>query len=111
MEFKIKETGEIKELSIIDPKTGTDWSSDFFGNHGGWNNCEYDETAEIHEISKEDFEWWEDLASEYEKADYRAYEIAQTLDDREQFENELANFHGDLEYLTAHMNEVCDEYE
>ena len=113
MNFKIKETNKIKELSITDPKTGCSWTADMIGNHGGLDNLEYSEDNDQYTITQEDFDWWESVISEYQEADDRRYEIAKTLNSPkyEDFMQEMEQINCDLEYYPARMNSVCDEFD
>ena len=53
MEFIINETGELKELTIIDSKTGVDWSSDLIGNSGAVGDyIHYDDAAGAYSIGQ-----------------------------------------------------------
>ena len=93
MTIRIKETGETKELGIIDPVSGMNWISDFIGNTGAMNDGQFtwNEKDDLYEVSEEDLDWWENLVEEYEKADKAQYKFKKTLDteDREAFENEI----------------------
>lgn len=63
MEFRIKETQEIRELIIIDETTGIEWTQDLLGNHDA---LDYNEETEEYELSESDFEWWEDAIERLE---------------------------------------------
>jgi len=78
MQVRIKETGEIAELTIIDPKTGLDWAADITGND---DNFGYDEDYDVRVCDQETFDWWANLIRRYQKVDDRYYEIRKGLDD------------------------------
>jgi hypothetical protein len=65
MRVKIKETGEIVELSLIDPKTGCDCVEDFIGNAGAFNRefSVYDADNDCYIAYNDDVEWWQTVIS------------------------------------------------
>jgi hypothetical protein len=67
----IEETKEVREIGIIDAASGLDWSMDFIGNNIVSPRYEYSEKEDddLMVMSQEDFDWWETLANEWEKAD------------------------------------------
>ena len=98
---KIKniQTGEITEITIIDPKTRLDWSGDFIGNtvHGmesGGEDADW-------QSDEETIDWWVQYAIEYEKADFRLYEAMQNESDEDWYD--LYN-----EYLSVEVNDLAD---
>jgi hypothetical protein len=110
MEIKIKETGELETLEIIDPKYGVNWINDLMGNHG--ELPEYDDEEGIYLIDQESYDWWKDLTSRYQAADDRYYELKKEVDDTEAFEREMQDACScDLENMPEAMQAVCDEWE
>lgn len=68
MKFIINETGKHEELSIIDTKTGMDWSNDLIGNSGAVGQyIEYDDAEDAYRITQEDFDWWSEYIAMYER--------------------------------------------
>lgn len=68
MKFIINETGNLEKLTIIDAKTGMDWSSDLIGNSGAVGDyIHYDDAAGAYRIGQEDFDWWAEYISMYER--------------------------------------------
>ena len=66
MKFVINETDAREELTIIDPKTGMDWSNDLIGNSGAMGDyIHYDTGADAYRISQEDYAWWAGYVSMY----------------------------------------------
>ncbi len=80
--IKINNTGEIKEIRMIDPKTGCDYSSDFIGNHIGADdmisvsreNEDVDYTA-----TAEQADWWVRVCADHQTL---AEEIAGLTEDQ-----------------------------
>ena len=61
MKIVIRETGERKTLSLIDPATGVDWVQDLIGNSGAIGDyIHYDDEADAYVMSQGDYEWWEE---------------------------------------------------
>lgn len=67
MRIIIKETKQIEDLSIIDPRQGTDWICDMLGNADALGK--YDEENDAYSMSQEDYEWWADYVASYQEAD------------------------------------------
>lgn len=113
MDITIIETGEQKTLSIIDPKSGCDWTQDLMGNHGALP--EYDDDTDSYQMSIDDFEWWDDLIERYQAADDRYHAIASDLDweERAEFEEMVSSHTGgvDLETHPDALQQACDEWE
>lgn len=53
MKILIKETGFIKELSIIDPTSGHDYIEDFVD-----GSIDYDEEKEFYVCDDDEYQWW-----------------------------------------------------
>lgn len=108
MEIKIKETNEITELTIIDPKTGCDWAADLTGND---DNIEFDGDYKV--CDQETFDWWSDLIERYQAADNRKHEIIQQ--ETEDYEGLLEHLHHctgyDLENYPEALMDALDEWE
>ena len=109
MNITIKETGEIKSLTIVDPRSGNDWINDLMGNY----NALPDDGIMTHD----DYEWWAGLTAALAEADRRIVRIEERLlvedpDARINFLDDVEALDAnDLEYLPRRVNELCDEYE
>lgn len=109
MQVKIKETGNVEELEIIDPKTGLDWAADMTGND---ENFEYDEDEGVRVCDQETFDWWHDLIQRYQKADNRLHEIRESQDDDQALYNHIDTFTGvDLENYPEALHQALDAWE
>ena len=62
MKIRIKETGEVKELTVIDRKTGVDWTADLVGDDDqiAWN----DELG-VSETTQDAYDWWAAYIADY----------------------------------------------
>lgn len=114
MEIRIAETNEIKDLDIIDPKSGVNWIADLMGNHGALPTSEvdddgYDTGNKI--MSQEDYEWWSDLVDRYQAADDRYHALRKSLDDDEALVFDAQNINVDLEDYPGALNDVCDQHD
>lgn len=66
MKIRIKETGEVKDLTIIDRKTGCEWTADLVGD----DDCiTYNRALEVYETDQESYEWWDDMIDQLEHAE------------------------------------------
>ena len=115
MEIKIIETNEIKNLDIIDPKTGINWISDLMGNHDALPEREEIDEMETgyYLMSDEDHDWWARLVERYQAADDRYNELLDLLDDdeREELERDAQGINVDLEDHPRALSQVCDKYD
>lgn len=111
MKIQIIETGALETLSIIDPKSGMDFVQDLMGNHESLPD--YNDEIDAYEMTLEDYGWWLDLTTRYEKQDHRMYELRQYADDRDAFDSswESYNAANDLEDLPGYMEQFCDDWE
>lgn len=112
MKVKIKETGEIRELSVVDPRTGVDWIQDFVGNAGALIDGQF--TAQddgTYVASKGTFEWWEKAANEHQAMDERIEELSDLYgsDVITNIVSLVADV--DLEDLPSVVNRELDEFE
>lgn len=87
----IKQTNQVKSLSIIDPKTGIDYITDFIGNTGAFGRefetIEHNEAE--YQTSEGDFEWWENVVEIAQEADNLIFENSDKITDevREELDN------------------------
>lgn len=59
MQVVIRETGERRALSYIDPATQTDWVRELIGGSGAIGNyIEHDAKAGVYVMSRDDYAWW-----------------------------------------------------
>lgn len=109
MKITIIETNEKTELSIIDPKSGCDWTNDLLGNHNELPDYDDDDT---YHMSQKSYDWWADLIENYQAADNRCHALLQELSGKtyDDMENEIHNINCDLEDLPAYINDICDNY-
>ncbi|NCC05839.1 MAG: hypothetical protein EOM37_17775 [Proteobacteria bacterium] len=117
MDVQIIETGARVELSIIDPKSGMDWTNDLMGNYGALPD--YDDETDAYMMSQADYDWWASLIDDYQRADYRMYELRRDWtserDDGDEWEFDAAwegyNTANDLEEYPGMMEQFCDQWE
>lgn len=111
MEITIIETNEKTELSIIDPKSGCDWTNDLLGNHN--ELPDYNDDDDTYHMSQKSYDWWADLIENYQEADDRSNEMLNNLegDNYDNMLTEIQDINCDLEDLPANINAICDEYD
>lgn len=76
MKIRIEETGEVKDLIILDRKTGCEWTADLVES----GNRKSDD-AGIIILTADDYDWWSDYIADYEATEDEAEELAADLDD------------------------------
>ena len=109
MEIRIKETWEIEELTIIDPKTGIDWAADLVGDD---DNITFDDDHIM--CDQETYDWWTDLIERYQAADNRLHEIRTGMDNdaRERLGEFLEQIAGcDIENYPEVLEDMLDRFE
>lgn len=79
---RIKETGEEKELSIIDRNSGVDWVSDLIGNAGATIDGQFtwDNDEEVYHADRETYDWWARYIEDTEKTEDEIEALAEELD-------------------------------
>ncbi len=88
MEILIKETREIRALTLIDPKSGCEWTADFM-NAG---LLETDKETDLTCMSQEDFDWWADLIPKMQEADNALEDFFKNAEDRFGAEREFHEY-------------------
>jgi len=111
MKITIKETGETKELSLIDPKTNTDHASDFIGNHGAFVDGQFEQEkgSNAYVCSQDTFAWWDKVVTDNQLLEYRIHNLIE--------EHGMEVVHDildkassvDLEDHAEHVNRALDE--
>jgi hypothetical protein len=73
MKVIIRETGAVETLSIIDPKTGSNYAVDFVGNEGAFFDGQFvwDEEREAFIADQSTFDWWQKTVNENQALDLR----------------------------------------
>lgn len=103
--------GKMESLSMIDPKTGTDFVKDFIGNYGALSDGQFTWNEEIgaFEADQETFNWWNKVISDQIKLDERVTELKDKNDSEEvdRVVNEASDV--DLEDLATSVNAALDK--
>ncbi len=110
MDITIIETGERAELSIIDPKSGCDWTNDLLGNHDALP--EYNDDDGTYHMSQADYAWWSDLIERYQIADDRYHELLHNVSngDYEALQEDASQISVDLDNYPEALQAVCNNY-
>ena len=115
MKIKIKETGKIENLSIIDPKSGVNWISDFIGNADGFAQFEkeIDEDGDATEYwicDQSTFDWWDKVVDEYQNLEDRIEEM------KNEYGRDLVdqivrdNYNNDMDLHPSQVNEALNHF-
>jgi hypothetical protein len=107
--FRIKETNELKRLSLVDPKTGCCWLADAMSSD---NNVVYDLDADGYECSQDTFDWWEAFVADYQAADDSWYDLLDNADNdkREQMLGAYEDLDADLADYPEALIELCVQF-
>ncbi len=83
MDIRIRETDKLENLSIIDPKTGVDYISDFIGNAGGLTDGQFElyvyewvADDDFYACDQETYEWWADVVDAHNNINSRIFELS-----------------------------------
>lgn len=107
MLVRIKETGETKELKIVDHKTGIEWTNDLIGNATGFSEFDHDVENDIYMCDKETCNWWGDYIEKLDHAELLKFEMHLTQDELEQVYSALAGI--EFDDIPGAMINVLDE--
>ena len=80
--MKVKlETGEVKELSIIDPESGVNWVGDLIGNAGSFVDGQFvwSEEDDAYLATTETYDWWAKYIEDQEQTERDMEELADEL--------------------------------
>jgi len=104
--MKILVNGEERNLSIIDRKSGCEWTHDLITAPNFWN----DET-EQYEMSEDDYNWWNEYITGVEKYESLAEEMIEDGFDSEEVWNTINEAIGgiDLEDQPARAKAALEE--
>ena len=80
MKIIIKESKEVTELDLIDPKSGVNYIVDFVGNSGAFDEgiFVWDEEQDAYVCSQETIDWWKRVVHDNQELENRLYELTQT---------------------------------
>lgn len=118
MQVKIIETGELMNLAAIDDATGTEWTADLIGNHGAFNANQFhreldedgEEIDEYWVCSQAEYEWWDAVVSDLNKADSLKQEAKAAGLWSEEVESEYQEIgHNDLDAQAAECRQFMEE--
>lgn len=78
MKVKVKESGKMVELVMMDPRSQVNCASDFIGNAGGLSTGEFvlDEENRCYVASEGVVDWWRDVIVVHEWINYLYYTVA-----------------------------------
>lgn len=111
MKIIIKETSAIETLSIIDPKSGVDYISDFIGNTGALidGQFEWDEDRDAYVCGQDTFDWWSVVVTVNQELNDRIHDLVQEHGSEKVYEVIHAAGSVDLEDHAVNVNQALDE--
>lgn len=113
MKIRIKETGKLETLTIIDPNSGVNWAGDLVGND---EDITYNDDTDEYECQQSAYDWWANHMYKHQAADERWTELLRSADadddthDKMQDDYYSSHGHGDLEDWPDALNEICDKW-
>ena len=111
MQVRIKETGKVDKLTLLDPETGVDYTVDFIGGTAALNDGHfiYDEDQGTYLCDQQTFEWWEKVLGDNQLLARRIFELQQIHGTEAVFRAFDGVSIMDLEYYAACVNQALDE--
>lgn len=107
MKVFIKETQEVKELSIVD-ENGIDWTGDFI-NVSVRDEFSFNDDEGYYETDLESYEWWERIIEEHQKLNDRIHELKEEHGYDAVYEVIKDAYEVDLEDQPASVHAALDE--
>jgi hypothetical protein len=82
MNVKIKETGKIGTLSIIDRESGVNWVQDLIGNTGALHDGRFtwSEEDNAYLVDQAEYDWWAKYIADQERTEQEVEALADELD-------------------------------
>jgi hypothetical protein len=110
MKIFIKETSASAVLSLIDPKSGTEYASDFVGSEGATSDGQFtwDEALDAYVCDQATFDWWDTVVTDHQALDDRTHALVQIHGLHEVYEVIDSAGSGDLENHAANVNQAFD---
>lgn len=103
---------QVMDLTIIDPKSGMEWTHDLIGNADEFGD--YDHEKGMHTMTEEAYAWWSDYIAVEQSLQDRIQAINESLDNdaREEFKQSLMDA-GDADYeiTQSQTTDVVESYE
>ncbi len=115
MRIKIRETGEIQELSIVD-NHGIDWTYDFLGNLGALSDGQFVEALDsegwaldYYIADQSTYDWWSRVIADQQRLSNRIASLA--VEHGIESVNEIIQYEGsvDIEDEAAYIHGLLDE--
>jgi len=106
MKFRIRDTGELRELEVI--TDGQEWTNDLMGNVGA---LEYNAETEEFELTQDDYEWWAEYIDNYKNDEEDIEELADEIgiDKGEIYKKMQDLIHCDMEDEHGVRQSIIDE--
>ena len=117
MNIKIRETGEIKSLIIVD-RNGTDWTQDLLGNAGALTDGQFEREGDTstYVADQATYDWWDKYIKDYEQTERDIDNLAEQLDIDRQIivdrisANQGGDYADDRNYAIQAMDEIRAEH-
>lgn len=111
MEVRVAQTGEAFNLTLIDPKTGCEYTQDYIGNAGGFLNGDlyFNQEYNCYEGEKDAVEWWAKQISGQAAVNGRVQALIEEHgNDRVYLALQEANYSGDFEHEPSESMAALD---
>jgi len=111
MKITIKETGETKELSFINPKSGVNHASDLIDHQGAFVDGQFEQEkgSNTYVCSQDTFDWWHKVVTDNQLLEYRIHNLIEEhgMEVVHDILDKASNV--ELEDHAAEVNQALDE--
>ena len=111
MKVIIRETGEEKQLTLIDPRMQTDYAADVIGAWNGWLCFDYDEAKGVHTCSQLAFDYWKNVLRKCEQLEARIQHLCQIYGSTAVYDAITDVDYNDLLMHIQAVHQCLDEFE
>ena len=111
MKIVIRETGEIKGLSIVNPQSGIDYIKDFVGNTGALDDGQFsrDDERDAYICDQGTFVWWATVVADNQALEDRINDLVQEHGQQAVYQAVQTAGAVDLEDHASVVDQVLDD--
>lgn len=112
MKIVIKDSGEKKDLKLIQPFSGMDWLEDVLRFRTAMGSSHSPSFVNgVCMMSQEDFEWWKDYTARYQRADFRFYGLFVSGANYQRLEAATKILDSSADDYPERLSAICERFE
>lgn len=110
MRIQIKETGQIRRLTAIDPETETEGTRKLLKRQNQLGP--YNPYTNAHIMPQSNFDWWEDVLPRYQRTLDQSHELTRSINASAKLRKVIEGADSEAEdYFQRTLEAICDEHE